>query len=180
MRPLVMLSVFMAVLLVGDCLQAEAQDVRVPKKPQSLLAPGQPAPAFVSRDAQGKAVALREYLGHPVILNFWATWCAPCRQEMRVLQATYEVHKAAGLAVLAVSQDAPDSAGLVSAYWASMALTFVPLLDPEGSVATDYSVFVLPSTVFIHPSGTVAAVHLGALTQTQMERYLSTIMPQAG
>jgi peroxiredoxin len=148
------------------------------QKSHSLLAPGQPAPDFVTYDPDGIAIALHDYRGRPVIINFWATWCAPCRQEMRALQAVYEAHQATGLAILAVSQDHQDMRETVRAYCANLGVTFPPLLDPDGHVATHYNIFLLPSTVFIHPAGTVAAVHLGALTAVQIEQYLRAILPQ--
>jgi peroxiredoxin len=97
---------------------------------------------------------------------------------MRALQTVYEAHKAEGLAVLAVSQDQQDIREAVRAFCATVGITFPPLLDPDGHVATHYNVFLLPSTVFIHPSGTVAAVHLGAMTPAQIEQYLRAILPR--
>jgi peroxiredoxin len=97
---------------------------------------------------------------------------------MRALQTVYDAHKAAGLTVLAVSQDQQDMREAVRAYCATLGITFSPLLDPDGSVATHYNVFLLPSTVFIHPSGTIAAVHLGAMTPAQIEQYLQAILPR--
>jgi peroxiredoxin len=97
---------------------------------------------------------------------------------MRALQTVYEAHKAAGLAVLAVSQDQQDKGEAVRAYCTTLGITFSPLLDPDGHVATHYNVLFLPSTVFIHPSGTVAAVHLGAMTPAQIEQYLRAILPR--
>ena len=150
------------------------------EKPHGPLMPGQPAPAFRVPDPDGRMISLQDYQGRPVIINFWATWCGPCRQEMVVLQAAYEAHKAAGLAILAVSQDQQDRIETVRAYWAALGLTFLLLLDPDGSVAVLYSVLFLPSTVFVHPSGAVVAVHFGPMTQTQMEQHLKAILPQPG
>jgi peroxiredoxin len=99
---------------------------------------------------------------------------------MVVLQAAYEAHKATGLTILAVSQDQQDRLETVRAYWAALGLTFLLLLDPDGSVAVLYSVLFLPSTVFVHPSGAVVAVHFGPITQTQMEQHLKAILPQPG
>ena len=99
---------------------------------------------------------------------------------MLALQTVYEAHKTAGLAVLAVSQGQQDQAEAVRTYWATLGLTFSPLLDPEGSIATHYNVILLPSTVFVHPSGTVAAVHLGPMSPAQIERYLRVILSLPG
>ena len=178
MRAIVVLGVVLAFLLSGERLWGDTPESTGAQKSWSLLAPGQPAPDFVAHDPDGISIALRNYRGRPVIINFWATWCAPCRQEMRALQAVYEAHKAAGLVVLAVSQDQPDMREAVWAYCATVGITFAPLLDPDGRVATHYNVFLLPSTVFIHPSGTVAAVHIGAMTPAQIEQYLRAILPR--
>jgi peroxiredoxin len=177
-RGIVVLGTVVAVLLAGERLWGDSSALTGAQKSHRLLAPGQPAPDFVTYDLDGISVALHDYRGRPVIINFWATWCAPCRQEMRALQAVYEAHKATGLAVLAVSQDQQDMRETVRTYCANLGVTFPPLLDPDGHVATYYNIFLLPSTVFIHPSGTVAAVHLGALTATQIEQYLRAILPQ--
>jgi peroxiredoxin len=96
---------------------------------------------------------------------------------MPAFQAVYASHKDAGLTILAVSQDVQSAADTVRAYVATMGLPFPPLLDPDGVVAKQYNVIVLPSTVFVHPDGTIAAMHLGPMTQTQMERYVVAILP---
>ena len=178
MRGIVVLGVVLVFLVSGERLWGDTPESTGAQESRSLLTPGQPAPDFVAHDPDGIPVALHDYLGRPVIINFWATWCAPCRQEMRALQTVYEAHKAAGLAVLAVSQDQQDKGEAVRAYCTTLGITFSPLLDPDGQVATHYKVFLLPSTVFIHPSGTVAAVHLGVLTPAQIEQYLRAILPR--
>lgn len=160
MRGIIVLGVVLALLGSRGSLWGDTPALTVPGKARRPLAPGQPAPAFAAQDPDGNTIALQDYQGRPVIINFWATWCAPCRQEMLALQTVYDTHKAAGLAVLAVSQDQQDKAETVRSYCATLGVTFLPLLDPDGSIATHYSVFLLPSTVFVHPSGTVAAAHL--------------------
>lgn len=176
MHGMVVLGAVLALFLSGERLWGDTPEST--GTPQARLAPGQLAPDFVAHDPHGTSIALRDYQGRPVIINFWATWCAPCRQEMLALQTIYEAHRATGLTVLAVSQDHQDKAEAVRAYCATLGLTFPALLDPDGKVASHYSVVLLPSTVFVHPSGTVAAVHLGSMTLTQIEQYLRAIMPQ--
>ena len=163
--------------LVGGRLWGDAPGLAVHKDSRSPLTPGKPAPHFVSRALHGQTVALQDYQDHPVVINFWATWCIPCRKEMPVLQAVYEAHQAAGLVILAVSQDQQLQEEAVRAYSATLGLTFPLLLDPDGSVATRYNVFLLPSTVFVHPTGTITAIHFGPMTQAQIERYLGAIIP---
>jgi peroxiredoxin len=177
-RGIVVFGVVLAFLLAEKRLWGDPLESTGAQQPRGLLAPGQPAPDFIAHDPDGSPIALRNYQGRPVIINFWATWCAPCRQEMRALQTVYDAHKAARLAVLAVSQDQQDMREAVRAYCATVGMTFPPLLDPDGRVATQYNVLLLPSTVFIHPSGTIAAVHLGAMTSVQIEQYLQAILPR--
>jgi peroxiredoxin len=143
----------------------------------SALAVGQQAPDFVAQDAHGTTFTLQDYRGRPVLLNFWATWCAPCRLELPELQAMYEAHKEKGLVILAVNQDEAGQKDVVRAYVATQGFTFPALLDPQGSVAADYQVILLPSTIFIDVNGAVVATHFGPLTRPQIERYLAMIMP---
>ena len=116
MHVIVVLGVVLAFLLSGERLLGDTPESTGTRKSRSLLAPGQLAPDFFAHDLDGISIALHDYRGRPVIINFWATWCAPCRQEMRALQTVYEAHKAAGLAVLAVSQDQQDKVEAVRAY----------------------------------------------------------------
>ena len=180
MRGIVVPGVMLALLLAGERLWGTTPGSTGLGQSRRLLAPGQPAPDFVAHGPDGTSITLRDYQGRPVIINFWATWCAPCRQEMRALQTVYEAHNTAGLAVLAVSQDQQDKAEAVRTYWATLGFPFSPLLDPEGSIATHYNVILLPSTVFVYPSGTVAAVHLGPMSPAQIERYLRVILSLPG
>jgi cytochrome c biogenesis protein CcmG/thiol:disulfide interchange protein DsbE len=147
-----------------------------PGAAESPLAVGQPAPPFVTSDLNGTAVALQEYQGRAIILNFWATWCVPCRQEMPILQEAQAAHGDKGLVILALSQDDHRSQEVVRTYVHNAGLTLRTLLDADGKVASLYHVFLLPSTVFINAAGTVTAVHLGPVTHTQMEQYLTRLL----
>lgn len=137
---------------------------------------GNVAPGFTAPDLDGHVYALEAYHGRPVIVNFWATWCVPCRQEMPILQTAYERHKEVALAVLALSQDSKDSQEAVREYVANGALTLQVLLDPDGTVAGHYNVLFLPSTVFVNANGVITGIHRGPVTARQLEQYLATML----
>ncbi|MFQ5858487.1 MAG: redoxin domain-containing protein [Anaerolineae bacterium] len=135
---------------------------------------GQPAPDFTLRDPKGETVRLSDFAGQPLLINFWATWCPPCRFEMPLLQQTYEKLKDDGFMVLAVDvQEGPE---LVKPYIENMGLTFPVALDRGGAVATTYRVAALPTTVFVDSNGIVTDIHRGALIERTLQRYLDDIL----
>ncbi len=140
---------------------------------------GAAAPNFITDDLDGNPIELSELAGQPVILNFWATWCAPCRLEMPELQATYNAYQDEKLVILAVNrQETPD---IIRPYfYDEMQLTFSPLVDESGLVANLYSVLVMPTTYFISPDGIITAIHRGPLTESQLNEYLLLTIPNQG
>lgn len=145
----------------------------------SMPAAGQPAPNFALADLEGNEVSLAEFRGRPVIINFWATWCGPCRIEMPELQEAYEERQDDGLAILAVNlEESPEM--VERFFYDDLNLTFTPLLDREGEVAGRYGVFNLPTTYFVNPEGTIAAVHRGPLTGGQIDGYLQETVTGEG
>ena len=131
---------------------------------------GETAPDFTVADLDGNAVKLSDFRGKPVILNFWATWCAPCRVEMPEFQAVFEENQAAGLEILAVNRD--ETRDQVVDFFAEFGLTFTPLLDQGALVAEQYQVFNMPTTYFLDENGVVTAVHRGPLVSSQLDGYL--------
>ena len=137
---------------------------------------GETAPNFVLSDLQGNEVALADFRGRPVVVNFWATWCGPCRIEMPALQQAFEERQEEGLAILAVNRDEPAEV-VEDFFYDELQLTFTPLLDPQAIVANQYAVFNMPTTFFVDPQGTVTAVHRGPLTDEQLDEFLSDTIP---
>ncbi len=131
---------------------------------------GDVAPDFVAADLDGNAVKLSDYRGRPVILNFWATWCAPCRVEMPEFQTAFEENQANGLEILAVNRD--ETQEQVVEFFDEFGLTFTPLLDQGSLVADQYQVFNMPTTYFLNAEGVVTAVHRGPLVSSQLDGYL--------
>jgi peroxiredoxin len=109
--------------------------------------------------ADGKRFRLSEHRGKAVLVNFWATWCPPCREEMPAMDRLYRQHKDHGLVLVAVSVDA--EAGVVAPYLREHKLTFPVALDPRMEVANRYGVRALPSSFLVDREGRMAVLALG-------------------
>ena len=166
----------------GDKAQIESLAIGTPRivDPPSSIGPapqpGEPAPPFLLADLQGEDVALAQFRGQPVIINFWATWCAPCIFEMPELQAAYEAHKESGLVVLGLNRD--EESLVVGDFLANdldVTLSFPILLDEHGVVADSYGILNMPTTYFVDADGVVSAVHRGPLTRQQIESFLAAM-----
>ena len=113
---------------------------------------------------------LSQYRGRPVILNFWASWCPPCRAEMPAFQRAYEKYGAEGLVVLAINQTYSDDVEAARAFANEMDLTFPLIRDDSGSVSLGvFDVRGLPTTIIIRPDGTIATVQVGQMSDEQIE-----------
>jgi peroxiredoxin len=141
---------------------------------------GDTAVDFLLDDFDGNPISLSDFRGQPVIVNFWATWCAPCRIEMPEFQATYEAYQEEGLVILALNQDEPLAIAR-RYFYDEMGLTFTPLQDNRRVVAAQYGAFfTMPTTYFINGDGVITAVHRGPLTQNQLENYLEITIDKSG
>ena len=129
---------------------------------------GMKAPNFTLESASGQRISLSEYQGKTVILNFWATWCPPCRSEMPAIDAVAKANPT--VVVLAV--DLQEGPLPVRAYAQQFGLSFSPLLDTSGQVTALYHVDSLPSSFFIGPDGIVRAVNVGAMNQSTIDENL--------
>jgi peroxiredoxin len=117
------------------------------------------APDFTLPTTDNKEFKLSDYRGKPVILNFWASWCGPCRYEVPAFKSFYEKYGNEGVSIIAVNtQDNPDSA---LAYAKSDGLKFTIPVDPQGKVANLYNVRGLPTTYFIDENGIITSIKIG-------------------
>ena len=132
------------------------------------------APPFRAETARGESVDLLALRGSPVIINFWATWCAPCVVEMPELQALYETWRAEGLHVLAVNLGEDANAVL---QWSQVyGLSFDLLLDPQGEIAALYRLRGQPSTYVVSTDGFVTAIFYGPVSADQLEAALVPLL----
>lgn len=127
-----------------------------------------PAPDFSLPDLDGKQVSLGDFRGRTVLVNFWATWCPACRQEMPGLIATYKKNKGS-FVVLAISEE--DEA-TVRSYARNNGIGFPLLLDGDGAAANRYGINVLPTSILVNKEGTVVQVFYGSVTGDELERAL--------
>ena len=144
-----------------------AQAGRLPAAPKA----GSAAPDFDLESLSGERLRLQDLSGKPVVINFWATWCIPCEAEMPLLQESYERNP--GLEVLAVNFAEPSTD--VQAFVDKHGLTFDILLDPRAIVQTLYRVRGYPTTYFVDGEGVIQGVHIGVLSQRQLNGYLEQI-----
>lgn len=131
-----------------------------------------PAPDFTLPALSGGTLRLSDLRGKVVLLNFWATWCVPCRTEMPAIETLYQRYKDQGLEVLAVNLDVLSTAG-VEAFVKEVGVTFPIILDPSWGTARAYRVFGLPTTYLIDRAGNVVVREVGERDWTDGESRLA-------
>jgi len=132
------------------------------------------APDFALQTLDGETIRLSDYHGQVVLINTWATWCPPCRDEMPDLEAYYRRRQADGFVVLAVnSQESPDT---VAVFLEEHDFTFPVLLDPDGVVTRDYRVYGLPTSFFIGRDGVVRGVWSGRLSPNRLKELVDPLL----
>ncbi len=132
-------------------------------------------PNVTLQGLDGKQYKLSDFRGKPVMLNFWASWCGPCRAEMPLLNKQYEAAKAKGLVVLGInlSENVQTVKGFVKEY----KLTFPILLDNDSTAADRFGIDPIPTTFFVDKEGIVQDLHIGELDKETLDEYIKQIMP---
>ncbi|HXM53543.1 MAG TPA: TlpA disulfide reductase family protein [Candidatus Binatus sp.] len=137
---------------------------------------GAAAPDFTTQRLDGATVRLSRLRGKPVLLNFWATWCAPCQDEMPLLQQALDQYGDAGLTILAVDYQQTDTNGM-QAFLRKVGARFPAVYDPSGQIAAEYGVTVgLPVSIFIDRSGTVEFIQVGQMSDALLQQHLHGIL----
>jgi cytochrome c biogenesis protein CcmG, thiol:disulfide interchange protein DsbE len=159
--PLAVLVLWVAVLLVGS------------RTPTGAVV-GAAAPDFALVDLDGNPLRLDDLRGRPVVVNFWASWCAPCVREFPLMRAAAERHRDVGLAIVGVIyQDRSEAA---REFMDRMSATWPSAVDPGGEVAARYGISGPPETFFIDRGGTVAARQIGELSADSLDDMLAVII----
>lgn len=183
-RLFVALALLVAALLVAGCGSAASDEVVATGLPNLAeattrgvnnanrgLEPGQFAPDFAMQYADGTRSLLSDWQGQPVVLNFWATWCAPCREEMPEFVAVHDQYKDDGLVIVGVN--AQETASQAAQFMGEYGMAFPVVLDTRGDVQQLYNVRGLPTTVFIDRDGRIVDRWAGLLDRQLLEEYLA-------
>jgi len=140
---------------------------------------GSPAPEIVLKDLQGRDVKLSDLRGKVVLVNFWATWCKPCKEEMPAMQASYDKLRDKGFVVLAVNE--LEDTARVAEHIRTHGHTFEVVMDHNNQVANMYGVVGLPASFLIDPQGIVRERISGSLlTESRIEEMVKKYGEKAG
>jgi len=138
------------------------------------LQPGKPALDFQFQTPEGQSTSLSNLKGKPVLLNFWATWCGPCRMEMPYLQQIYDEWQANELVLLTINIG--ESPSQVAEFMQGQGLSFPVLLDTKGEAVEKYGIRGIPTTFFIDRDGIIQEIKVGAFqSKAEIESSLSKL-----
>jgi cytochrome c biogenesis protein CcmG/thiol:disulfide interchange protein DsbE len=134
------------------------------------------SPNLALEDLSGKPVSLDDYMGSVVLVNLWATWCPPCREEMPALQTFYEKYKSDGFVLVAINQEEPRE--LVEPFVKEFGLTFPVWLDLNYVAEQEFKTNSLPSSFVIDRTGRVRLMWFGGISKKNLEKYVTDIIEE--
>ncbi|MBT2680860.1 TlpA family protein disulfide reductase [Bacillus sp. ISL-35] len=126
------------------------------------------APSFTLKNFAGEEIDLKKYKGRKIMLNFWATWCPPCKEEMPAMEKFYKNHSGQ-IEILAINLDPQND---VKGFAEKNDLSFQILLDESGTTQKSYQIISIPTTFIIDEKGVILKRHIGSMSYEQMEELL--------
>jgi peroxiredoxin len=144
---------------------------------KSVVRVGEEAVNFVTTDLNDNRIELTELRGQGVFLNFWGTYCPPCEREMPNMEKFYQIYHDKGVEIIALDVDEPELT--VRSFVDRHKLTFPIAIDKGRNITDAYGVSPLPTTVLIDEYGKVVKVHIGGMTENQVEEFMELIVPNS-
>ena len=129
---------------------------------------------FEAMSLDGSVIRLSDLRGKKVMLNFWASWCGPCRMEIPHMVEAYSEHSASGFEILAVNLR--EDPARVTQFVSEFGMTFPIAMDTTGSVGASYYIRSIPTSLFLNEEGIITAVHVGTLTEQALQGYLAQLL----
>lgn len=136
---------------------------------------GKVARDFSLPSVDGQLASLSDYSGNVVMVNFWATWCPPCKAEIPDFEAAYQAYKDDGFVVLGI--EVGDSARVVEPWVTGLGMSYPVLLDESSRVMKEYRVPGLPTSLFVDRDGVIQVRHVGYLSAAKLDEYLAQVLP---
>ena len=151
------------------------------REPAQRVVIGEPAPRYAARTLAGDSASTAALAGKVVLLNVWATWCAPCRAEIPYLQSLYEQHRAEGLEIVGVSVDARGQESAITDFATEFRMTYPIWRDPDERVQSLYMALGVPSSYLIDRAGILRWRRLGTIhaNDTTLTRALAAALAGA-
>ena len=170
---LLLFVAIVAVVLLQGCASDEPEEASTGAALSGPVREGMVAPQFTLTSLDGETVSLSDYAGQPVLVNFWASWCPPCRDEFPALVRAYEAHRDDGLEILGVTYN--DQAEAARAFADDSGAEWPILSDPDHDAWDAFSPVGPPTSYFVDADGIVQRVHIGAVDEEQLASHLAAI-----
>ena len=149
-----------------------AVDLSIPEAPQVGLR----APNFTLQTLNGQSVQLSEMLGQPLVINYWATWCIPCKQELPVLEKLHKEFSERGVTFVSINAMDQDSLENVQSLVNELNMTFPVLLDQDRQFADGYQAIFFPTTFLVDGSGVIREISFGDNTEAELRTSLENLL----
>lgn len=172
---IILVALFGSILLLGALLARPGVKTN-PNQATAVPEVDHVAPGFSLTAPDGTRISLADLRGQAVLVNFWGTWCPPCRAEMPAIQAAYERYHDRGFTVLAVNTG--EQPELVASFAKTFGLTFPTLLDHDGQVVESYRVNGFPTSFFIDQQGIVRTIYRGPMSDDVIATAVEDLLAQ--